>query len=52
MINEIEKAYKKSEVYLEELSYLLILIAVGILFNLVAKITLSVRFHSMKVEKE
>ena len=29
MLNEIEKAYKKSDVYLEVLSYLL-LIAVGI----------------------
>ena len=28
MLNEIEKAYKKSDVYLEVLSYLLILIAV------------------------
>ena len=30
MLNEIEKAYKKSDVYLEVLSYLLILIAVGL----------------------
>ena len=30
MINVLEKAYKKSDVYLEVLSYLLILIAVGI----------------------
>ena len=30
MLNEIEKAYKKSDVYLEVLSYLVILIVVGI----------------------
>ena len=30
MLNKIEKAYKKSEVYLEVLSYLVILIVVGI----------------------
>ena len=30
MLNEIEKAYQKSDVYLEVLSYLLILIVVGI----------------------
>jgi len=30
MLNKIEKAYKKSDVDLEVLSYLLILIAVGI----------------------
>ena len=30
MLNKIEKAYKKSDVYLEVLSYLVILIAVGI----------------------
>ena len=30
MLNKIEKAYKKSDVYLEVLSYLVILIVVGI----------------------
>ena len=30
MLNEIEKSYKKSDVYLEVLSYLVILIVVGI----------------------
>ena len=30
MLNKIEKAYKKSNVYLEVLSYLVILIVVGI----------------------
>ena len=30
MLNKIEKAYKKSDVYLEGLSYLVILIVVGI----------------------
>ena len=44
MLNKIEKAYKKSDVYLEVLSYLVI--------NLAAKITLSIRFHSIKTEKE
>ena len=52
MLNKIEKAYKKSDVYLEVLSYLVILIVVGIYFNLAAKITLSIRFHSIKTEKE
>ena len=40
MLNNEEKAYKKSDVYLEVLSYLEILIAVSILFNLGAKIAL------------
>ena len=30
MLNKIEKAYKKSDVYLEVLSYLVILMVVGI----------------------
>ena len=30
MLDNIEKAYKKSDVYLEVLSYLVIIIAVGV----------------------